>query len=198
MTKRTSKITRKTSETQISLDLNLDGTGNYDVSTEIGFLNHMLELFSKHSLIDLNVKASGDLDFDDHHLIEDVGIALGESILKAIGDKKGISRYGFFTLPMDEVLISCALDLSGRMSYEADYEAVREKVNDFSTEMVNEFFKAVAENAKMNLHFIFLRPGKNEHHRIEAMFKAFARAMRMAVTKDPRILEQLPSTKGKL
>lgn len=210
MKKRTSKIVRKTTETQISIDLNLDGTGIYDVNTPIGFLNHMLELFARHSLIDLKILADGDVDYDDHHLIEDIGIALGEAILEAVGDKTGINRYGYFLLPMDEVLIACAIDLSGRMSFESNYDPqeefvfasnyqpVRSRVNDFSTEMVRHFFKSLAEAAKMNLHLQFLNQGENEHHRIEAIFKSFAKSLRMAVETDERMKGSLPTTKGKL
>ncbi|MDP3976019.1 MAG: imidazoleglycerol-phosphate dehydratase HisB [bacterium] len=207
---RTATLTRNTSETQISLEINLDGSGQYQIDTPVGFLNHMLELFSRHGSFDLKLSAKGDIQFDDHHTIEDVGIALGQAISEAAGDKKGINRYGFFLLPMDEVLIATALDLSGRMSFEtnyqptqeyvfqSNYEPVRSQVNDFPTEMVKHFFKSLVENAKMNLHFQFLNPGENEHHRVEAMFKSFGRSLRMAVGYDQRNLDQLPTTKGKL
>lgn len=198
MTARTATVTRDTKETQITVSIDLDGTGKYEVDTDVGFLNHMLELFSKHGLFDLKVTARGDMKFDDHHLIEDTGIALGLAIKQAIGDKKGIRRYGFMLLPMDEVLCACATDLSGRFAFETNYVPVREKVNDFPTEMVKHFFKSLALNAEMNLHFQFLNPGENEHHRLESMFKSFARALRMSCEYDPRALDQLPSTKGKL
>lgn len=209
MTARTATVTRDTKETQITVSIDLDGTGKYEVDTDVGFLNHMLELFSKHGLFDLKITARGDMKFDDHHLIEDTGIALGIAIKQAIGDKRGIRRYGFMLLPMDEVLVAsevkwgevdlaCATDLSGRFAFETNYVPVREKVNDFPTEMVKHFFKSLALNAEMNLHFQFLNPGENEHHRIEGMFKAFARALRMSCEYDPRALDQLPSTKGKL
>ena len=209
MTARTATITRDTKETQITVAIDLDGTGTYEVDTDVGFLNHMLELFSKHGLFDLKVTGRGDMKFDDHHLIEDTGIALGLAIKQAIGDKKGIRRYGFMLLTMDEVLVSsevkwaevdlaCATDLSGRFSFESNYVPVREKVNDFPTEMVQHFFKSLALNAEMNLHFQFLNPGENEHHRIEGMFKAFARALRVSCEYDSRALDQLPSTKDKL
>lgn len=206
---RIAKIERNTKETQISIELNLDGTGQYEVDTDCGFLNHMLELFAKHGLFDLKLTGRGDMEFDDHHLIEDVGIALGQAIKQAIGDKKGINRYGFMLLPMDEVLIgaevnfsevelAAATDLSGRFAFESNYEWKREKINDFATEMVNHFFRSLALNAEMNLHLQFLNPGENEHHRIEGMFKAFARALRMSCEQDERGKDLLPSTKGKL
>lgn len=198
MKQRIASITRNTKETQITLSLNLDGTGKYDIKTPIGFLNHMLELFAKHGLFDLTVKATGDVDYDDHHVIEDVGIVLGQAIAQAVGDKKGVNRYGAQILPMDEVLCVCAVDLAGRYSFENNYQPVREKVNDFPTELIWHFFQSVAVNALMNLHIQFLNPGKNEHHRIEAIFKSFARALRQACTQDERAKDMLPSTKGKL
>lgn len=196
--KRSSKIVRNTSETQISVSLNIEGTGKYKIDTDCGFLNHMLELFSKHGLFDLDVTARGDMHFDSHHLIEDTGIALGQALKEAMNDKKGIRRYGSIILPMDEVLCACATDLSGRFAFEANYEPVRESVNDFPTEMVKHFFKSFALSAEMNLHFHFLNPGENEHHRIEAMFKSLGRSLRMSCECDPRALDQVPSTKGKL
>lgn len=196
--KRTAKITRNTSETQILVELNLDGSGQYKIETGIGFLNHMLELFARHSCLDLKVKAQGDLKFDDHHLIEDLAIVLGQAIKESIGDKKGINRYGSQILPMDEVLCLCAIDLSGRFAFESDYSPVREKVNDFSTEMFKHFFKSLALNAGMNLHIQYLNPGENEHHRLEAAFKAFARALREACQIDPGLGDRLPTTKNLL
>ena len=195
--KRTAIVYRKTQETDISLDINLDGIGSYSIETPVGFLNHMLEQLSKHSLIDLSIRASGDSEVDNHHVIEDTAIALGEALLKAVGEKKGINRYGYFLLPMDEVLIACSIDLSGRMSFETNYRPKREMVNDLPTEMIRHFFKSLTEAAKMNLHFQFLNAGENEHHRIEAMFKALGRSLRMAVEQDPRI-QSVPSTKGTL
>lgn len=195
---RTASITRNTKETQITLSFNIDGTGQYKIDTPIGFLNHMLELFAKHGLFDLTVKATGDVNYDDHHDIEDIGIVLGQAIAQAVGDKKGINRYGSQILPMDEVLCVCAVDLAGRYSFENNYQPVREKVNDFPTEMMWHFFQSIAVNALMNLHIQFLNPGKNEHHRLEAIFKSFARALRQACTKDERAKDMLPSTKGKL
>lgn len=198
MKTRIATITRDTQETQVTVSIDLDGTGQYEVDTDGGFLNHMLELFSKHGLFDLRITARGDIKFDDHHLIEDVGIALGKAIKQAVDDKKGIRRYGFMLLPMDEVLVACATDLSGRYSFESNYVPVREKINDFSTEMVKHFFKSLALNAEMNLHFQFLNSGENEHHRVEGMFKAFARSLRMSCEYDERARDQIPSTKGKL
>ncbi len=195
---RKTTITRNTKETQIQLELNLDGTGQYEIELELGFLRHMLELFSKHGLFDLKIKASGDLWTDDHHLTEDIGIVLGQAIKEAIGDKRGIKRYGSQILPMDEVLCVCAVDLSGRYAFETDYKAVRDQVGDFSTEMMRHFFQAVALNAEMNLHIQYLNPGDNDHHRLEAAFKSFARALRNACEIDERAKNQLPSTKGKL
>ncbi|MFA5948200.1 MAG: imidazoleglycerol-phosphate dehydratase HisB [Candidatus Gracilibacteria bacterium] len=191
-------VERNTKETQIKVELNLDGTGIYKVNAEVGFLEHMLELFSKHSLIDLEIKACGDTNRDNHHLIEDVGIVLGQAISKALGEKKGIKRYGSAIIPMDEVLCLCAVDMSGRYSFETDYKPVRENVNDFPTEMFKDFFKALALNAEINLHIQFLNQGENEHHRIEAAFKAFARALRVACEIDERAKNILPSTKEKL
>jgi imidazoleglycerol-phosphate dehydratase len=198
MKTRQASVVRDTTETQIRLSLNLDGNGTYKINTDCGFLNHMLELFAKHGQFDLEVEAKGDMKFDDHHLIEDVGIVLGQAIKSAIGDKKGIRRYGFFMLPMDEVLLACATDLAGRFAFECNYQPVREKVNDFATEMVRHFFKSLALSAEMNLHLQFLNPGENEHHRIEGMFKGFARSLRMSCEMDPRAAGQIPSTKGKL
>ena len=198
MKQRKATIERNTNETQIKLELNLDGTGQYNIDTPIGFLNHMLELFSKHGLFDLTVQATGDVAYDDHHIIEDIGIVLGQAISKAIGDKKGINRYGFFILPMDEVLSLCAVDLAGRFAYDDDYKPVREKVNDFPTEMLWHMLQQVALEAKMNLHIQLLNPGRNEHHRLESIFKSFARALRQACAYDERSKDQLPSTKGKL
>lgn len=191
-------IERNTNETRIKMEINLYGQGLYDISTGIGFFDHMLELLSKHSLIDLKIQAVGDINRDNHHLIEDVGIVLGQIIKKVLGNKIGIKRYGSQILPMDEVLCLCAIDLSGRYSFETNYSSTRETVNDFPTEMFKEFWKAVAVNSEMNLHIQFLNSGKNEHHRIEASFKAFARALRTACEKDERAKNILPSTKGKL
>lgn len=195
---RKSKITRSTTETQIELELNLNGSGQYQIDIPLGFLKHMLELFAKHSQIDLKIKATGDTEVDDHHLTEDLGIVLGQAIKEATNDKKGINRYGSKIIPMDEVLCLCAIDLAGRYSFQTNYQPARESVNDFSTEMMYEFFDALAQNAAINLHIQYLNSGRNEHHRLEAAFKAFARALKQATEIDPRAPKQLPSTKEKL
>lgn len=195
---RTAQLIRNTSETQIGVRIDLDGTGKRDIDVPNGFFAHMLDLFSKHSLIDLEIKAKGDTWIDDHHLIEDIGIVLGEAMLKAIGDKKGINRYGFFILPMDESLVLVSLDFSGRFAFSFDAKFEREKINDFSTELVYDFFDAVAKNAKLSLHIKMLNQGMNDHHRIEAIFKAFARAVRAALKIDDKASEEIPSTKGVL
>ena len=194
---RTAKIERKTRETQIVVEINLDGTGSSSLDTGIGFLNHMLGLFAKHGQFDLTVKAKGDLETDEHHAVEDIGICLGQAIEKAVGDKRGINRYGYFILPMDEALTMASLDLAGRFYFSLDTAFEREKVGELSTELVYDFFDALAQNAEMNLHIKTLA-GRNDHHKIEGIFKATARALRMAVQIDSRIQEQLPSTKGVL
>lgn len=193
---RTAKITRQTKETNIEVELNLDGTGIYKISTGIGFFDHMLELFSKHSLVDLSVKCDGDLRVDEHHTVEDVGIVLGEAILKALGDKKGIYRYGFL-LPMDETLAEVAVDIAGRSFLVWNAEFKREKIGEMPTELFEDFFRAVSDSLGANLH-VNLRYGRNEHHMAEAIFKAFAKALRFAVAPDERAEDLLPSTKGKL
>ena len=192
---RQSIIKRETTETNINLSLNLDGDGKYEIDIELGFLKHMLELFSKHSLIDLKLKASGDIEVDDHHLTEDICIVLGQAIKAALADKRGIKRYGSMTLPMDEVLVLCAVDLGGRFSFETNYQSTREKVGDFSTEMMKHFFESLAINAEINLHIQFLNQGDNEHHKIEAAFKAFARAVREACEIDERAKNLFATTK---
>ena len=191
---RIAEVSRNTKETRIFVRLNLDGTGKSDISTGIGFFDHMLDGFARHGLFDLEVKAQGDLQVDDHHTIEDTGIVLGTAIKEAVGDKKGICRYGDRILPMDEVLALCALDLGGRpyFSYEAPF--VPGKMGAMSVEMVREFFYAVSYSAAMNLHLKILTPGNN-HHMSEAMFKAFAKALDQAVSYDDRIRDVL-STKG--
>lgn len=193
---RSTKIVRKTNETEIVVEVNLDGTGVYDVQTGIGFFDHMLELFSKHSLVDLIVKVSGDLRVDEHHTIEDVGIALGQALAQSLGNKKGIRRYGFL-LPMDESLAEVALDLGGRPYLAWDVKFKREKIGDMPTELFEDFFKALSDNLLANIH-VNLKYGRNEHHMAEAIFKAFAKALRSAVENDPRAKNLLPSTKGKL
>jgi len=187
-------ITRKTNETSVQIDLNLDGTGKFNIKTGIGFLDHMLELFSKQSLIDLNVKAEGDLQVDEHHTIEDVGIVLGQALKQALGDKKGVQRYGFL-LPMDETLAEVALDLGGRPYLVWNVTFKREKIGDMPTELFEDFFKALSDSFGANIH-INLRYGRNEHHMAEAIFKAFARAMKFAVSRDQQAKNLLPSTKG--
>jgi len=191
-------IERNTNETRISLSLNLDGSGQYEINTPIGFLNHMLELFAKHGLFDLSMTATGDTDNDDHHIIEDIGIVLGQGIMEAVGDKKGITRYGSSLLPMDDVLCAVAVDLDGRYTWKTNYSPAREKVNDFPTEMMNHFFGSLATNSMMNLHIQYLNPGTNEHHRLEGAFKGFARALRIACAYDERNITSIPSTKGLL
>ena len=196
MESRAASCSRVTKETQIEMTLNLDGTGKTDISTGIGFFDHMLSGFARHGLFDLTVKVTGDLEVDSHHTIEDTGIVLGQTIAKALGDKKGIKRYGHFMLPMDEVLVLCAIDLSGRPYLQFDGEFTCERVGDMDTEMVREFFYAVSYSAAMNLHIKVLTPGNN-HHMIEAMFKAFAKALDDACTYDSRIKDVM-STKGSL
>lgn len=193
---RYANITRTTSETRIELSLNLDGSGKAEIDTGIGFFDHMLNSFARHGLFDLNIKVKGDLHVDCHHTIEDTGIVLGQAIKKALGDKKSIKRYGSFLLPMDETLVMCAIDLSGRPYFVYDAEFKTDRVGYFDTEMVKEFFYAVSYSAEMNLHIKEMY-GENAHHVIEAMFKAFSRALDDAVTIDTRV-EGLPSTKGAL
>lgn len=193
---RKAEFIRKTKETDIALSFALDGTGSANVSTGIGFFDHMLEGFARHGLFDLKLTVEGDLVVDCHHTIEDTGIVLGNAIKKAVGDKKGIKRYGSCILPMDETLVLCAIDLSGRpyLAFEADFTA--ERVGYFDTEMVKEFFYAISYTAGMNLHIKVLSGGNN-HHMIEAMFKAFAKALDEATIIDPRITDIL-TTKGSL
>ena len=196
MENRTAEIKRVTKETDIALTLNLDGSGKADIQTGIGFFDHMLNSFARHGFFDLDCKVKGDLYVDCHHTIEDAGIVLGEAIKKAVGEKKGIKRYGSFLLPMDEALVMCALDLSGRPYLVFDAEFMTDRVGYFDTEMVKEFFYAVSYSAGMNLHIKQLT-GSNNHHIIEAMFKAFAKALDEATSYDSRITDVL-STKGTL
>ena len=193
---RTASISRTTSETDIAVTLNLDGSGCSDIDTGIGFFDHMLRSFAKHGFFDLTVQVKGDLEVDCHHTIEDTGIVLGEAIKKAVGDKKGIKRYGSFALPMDETLVLTALDLSGRpyLCFDADFTV--DRVGEFDTEMVREFFYAISYSCGMNLHIRQLA-GQNNHHIIEAIFKSFAKALDEATGYDPRIKDVL-STKGTL
>lgn len=193
---RTATIDRKTAETDIQLQVDLDGTGIADVDTGVGFFNHMLELFSKHSLIDLKVRVKGDLQVDQHHTVEDVGICLGQAVREALGTKEGIKRYGHFTLPMEETLVSTAVDLSGRSYLVFHSPFPSSKIGEFDSELVEDFWQATAANALCNLH-IQLHYGRNSHHIAEAIFKASARAFRMALESDPRN-PGIPSTKGTL
>ena len=193
---RTARIERKTAETNITVDLNLDGTGQSHIKTGVGFFDHMLELLTKHAVIDLSVTADGDLHVDQHHTVEDVGICFGQAIRQAVGDKRGIRRYGHFTLPMEETLVTTALDLSGRyfLVFNADFPST--KIGDFDSELVEDFWQATAANALCNLH-ITMHHGRNSHHISEAVFKSAARALRMAVEIDPG-MPGVPSTKGTL
>lgn len=196
MSERIASIQRKTKETDISARLNIDGTGSSTINTGIGFFNHMLEGFAKHGFFDLTLNCDGDLAVDCHHTIEDCGIVLGNAVKEAIGDKKGIKRFGSCILPMDETLVLCAIDLSGRPYLVFDGEFTTDRVGYMDTEMVKEFFYAVSYSAEMNLHIKVLNSGNN-HHMIEAMFKSFARALDEATTLDPRITDVM-STKGSL
>ena len=194
---RQATIERKTRETDICLSLNIDGTGKAEIDTGVGFLNHMLELFAFHSGFDLTVRCKGDTWVDDHHSVEDIGIALGQALLEALGDKKGIARYGNFLLPMDEALVLVAIDLSGRDTLGYQVHLPAEKVGTFDTELVKEFMLGFTRNAKACLHFHQLA-GENTHHIIEAMFKGLGRALRQAVAIDPKRAEETPSSKGVL
>lgn len=195
---RTADITRTTKETDITLSLNLDGTGRAEIDTGIGFFDHMLDAFARHGLFDLAVSVRGDLRVDGHHSVEDTGIVLGQAIKEAIGDKQGIQRYGFFVLPMDEALVTCAVDLCDRpyFVFLGEERILPPMVGDFDTQLVREFFYSVSYAAGMNLHFK-VEAGTNAHHIIEAMFKAFSKALDMAARQDPRITGVL-STKGAL
>ena len=192
---REAALTRKTAETEVSVTLRLDGTGRHDCRTGVGFFDHMLDQLARHSLIDLEVRAEGDRHIDDHHTVEDVGITLGSALAQALGDKRGIRRYGSCLLPMDEALVRCALDLSGRPFLVWGVGFSAEKIGSFDTELVREFFNAFAMNARMTLHVERLS-GANAHHVAEAAFKSVARALREAVEPDPRAGGAIPSTKG--
>ena len=194
---RTAEITRTTAETAITLRLCLDGTGASQVQSGVGFLDHMLTLFAKHSRFDLTLTCTGDTQVDDHHSVEDIGIVLGQALCQALGDKRGIRRYGSCILPMDEALILCAADLSGRSCLRLQAQLPTEKVGTFDTELVEEFFQALTREARMNLHLRQL-DGTNSHHIIEAMFKALGRTLRQAVAIDPDCRDEIPSTKGVL
>ncbi len=206
MSTRITTIERNTNETQIKLTLNLDGQGQYDCKSGIGFFDHMLEGFARHGLFDLTLQCRADLNVDTHHCIEDVGIVLGEAIKKTVGDKRGLKRYGHFTLPMDDALVLCALDLSGRPFYASDLRFTSERIGELETEVFAEFFYAVSYSAAMNLHFRQLDcrqsdskslSGTNNHHIAEATFKAFAKSLDMATSVEPR-LQDVWSTKGTL
>lgn len=194
---RQAKIHRKTAETDVAVSLNLDGTGQYDCHSGVGFFDHMLDQLARHSLIDLNVKAKGDLHIDDHHTVEDCGIAIGQALTQALGDKRGIRRYGHFNLAMDDAQVACALDLSARPFLVWNLPFPTAKIGAFDTELVREFFQALATHGGITLH-VDLIHGVNSHHIAEAAFKAVARALRMAVEHDPRLGNALPSTKGAL
>jgi imidazoleglycerol-phosphate dehydratase len=194
---RVAAFNRHTSETQIRGRLVLDGQGRYDVSTGIRFLDHMLELFARHGGFDLTLRATGDLDVDQHHTVEDVGITLGEAVLKALGTRKGINRAGYFVMPMDETLAVAAVDLSGRPHASIDLRLRVRRVGDLQSELIHDFFDGFASAARANVHAKVLY-GRSSHHHVEAVFKAFARALRVACAKDARLAKMLPSTKGLL
>ncbi|OAN72745.1 imidazoleglycerol-phosphate dehydratase [Rhodobacteraceae bacterium EhC02] len=194
---RTATITRKTAETDITVQIDLDGTGRYDNQTGVGFFDHMLDQLSRHALIDMTIRATGDLHIDDHHTVEDVGIALGQALTQALGDKRGIRRYGSCLLPMDDAQLRAALDLSGRPFLVWNVDMPTAKIGSFDTELVREFFQAFATHGGITLHVDRLH-GFNSHHIAEAAFKAVARALREAVEPDPRRADAIPSTKGTL
>jgi len=195
--RRAAAFDRRTTETQIRGRLVLDGRGQYDVSTGIRFLDHMLELFTRHGGFDLTLHATGDLDVDQHHTVEDVGIALGEAVLEALGNRKGINRAGYFVMPMDETLAVVAIDLGGRPHASVDLKLRVRRVGDLQSELIHDFFEGFASAARANVHAVVLY-GRSSHHHVEAIFKAFARALRVACARDPRLAKMLPSTKGLL
>ena len=194
---RRATIERVTKETRISLRLALDGRGRYDVSTGIRFLDHMLELFARHGGFDLTLTAKGDLDVDQHHTVEDIGIALGEAVSAALGNRRGINRAGYFVMPMDETLAVAAIDLSGRIHTVVDLRLKVRKIGDLQAELVTDFFEGFAQGARANVHVKVLY-GRSSHHHVEAVFKAFARGLRVACARDRRLARMLPSTKGLL
>ena len=194
---RTAKVTRKTAETEISVEINLDGTGAYDNQTGVGFFDHMLDQLSRHSLIDFTIRAKGDYHIDDHHTVEDTGIALGQALVEALGDKKGINRYGECHLPMDDAQVRAALDLSARPFLVWNVDLPTQKIGNFDTELVREFFQGFSTHGGITLHVDQIH-GVNSHHIAEAAFKAVARALRTAVETDPRKADAIPSTKGAL
>jgi imidazoleglycerol-phosphate dehydratase len=194
---RTASVSRETKETKIAVTVDLDGSGRSEISTGVGFFDHMLDQLARHSLIDMTIKAEGDLHIDDHHTVEDVGIAIGQAVAKALGERRGIRRYASIDLAMDETLTKAALDLSGRPFLVWNVEFTAPKIGTFDTELVREFFQAFAQNAGITLH-VLNHYGANSHHIAETCFKAVARALRMAVETDPRIGDAVPSTKGTL
>ena len=194
---RTAQISRTTKETDIQVEINLDGTGQTDIQTGVAFFDHMLDAFGRHGLFDLNVRCKGDIEVDAHHTVEDCGIVLGQAIAQALGDKRGITRYASLALPMDETLVLAAVDISGRGAAYVDLDIIAQKVGDFDTELGAEFFIALAANAGITLHVRQLAGG-NSHHILEASFKAVTRALSAAVAIDARIADQLPTTKGAL
>lgn len=194
---RTANIYRKTNETDIRLKLNLDGRGKSRITTGIRFFDHMLDLFARHGAFDLEITAKGDLDVDQHHTVEDVGLALGEGVVKALGSKRGILRAGYFLMPMDETLAAAAVDLGGRPYCVVNAKITAKRVGDFQSELTEDFFQGFAQAARANVHLRALY-GRSSHHQVEAMFKAFARALRFAVSRDKRLRSVLPSTKGLL
>ena len=194
---RIATLVRNTAETRVEIELAIEGKGRYKVSTGIRFLDHMLELFTRHGAFDLNLKCLGDLDVDQHHTVEDVGIALGEAFDRALGDKRGILRAGYFVMPMDETLAIAAVDLGGRAAFAVDTKVRTRLVGDLQTELVTDFFEGFARGARANVH-VKTMYGRSNHHKIEAIFKAFARALRVACSRDKQLGEMLPSTKGLL
>ncbi|AJE47943.1 imidazoleglycerol-phosphate dehydratase HisB [Celeribacter indicus] len=194
---RKASITRKTAETEISVEIDLDGTGRYDNESGVGFFDHMLDQLARHALIDMTIRATGDTHIDDHHTVEDTGIALGQALAQAVGDKKGINRYGHFALAMDDTQVACALDLSARPFLVWNVDFPTGKIGTFDTELVREFFQALSTHGGITLHVDKVH-GLNSHHIAEAAFKSVARALRMALEIDPRMADSLPSTKGAL
>jgi len=194
---RRATINRKTTETRIALRLSLDGKGRYDVHSGIRFLDHMLELVARHGAFDLKLVADGDLDVDQHHTVEDIGIALGEAVSTALGNRRGINRAGYFVMPMDETLAVAAIDLGGRIHTVVDLQLKVERVGDLQAELVTDFFEGFAQGARANVH-VKVFYGRSSHHHVEAVFKAFARALRVACARDRRLAKMLPSTKGLL
>jgi imidazoleglycerol-phosphate dehydratase len=194
---RTSIVERNTAETRIAIHLRIEGRGQYNVATGIRFFDHMLELFTRHGAFDLKLKCDGDLDVDQHHTVEDVGIALGEAFDRALGDKRGILRAGYFLMPMDETLAIAAVDLSGRAAFKVETKVRTRLVGDLQTELVTDFFEGFARGARANIH-VKTMYGRSNHHKIEAIFKAFARALRVACSRDKQLAGMLPSTKGLL